>query len=243
MNAQVALQQAITAAKQQDWDAAVTYNQAILEINPHDVGAMNRLGVAYLQLGNTKEAKNSFEQVLAFDKSNSIAKKNLAKLNSNHAAVVPTFCQEDFIEEPGKTKTVELHRLAGKNILDGLAVGQSCELKPKSRYISVESSGIYIGALPEDVSFRLSKLIETGNQYSVCIRSFSGNHCSLYIKEAYRSPQNQDMHSFPPTKNNLAAINEVDEHLLFDDETTSSSPVETEVELDKGFTEYDSEEV
>jgi tetratricopeptide (TPR) repeat protein len=233
MNAQTALLQAITAAKHQDWDAAVSYNLAILENSPTDVGALNRLGVSYLQLGKVSEAKSAFQQVLDIDKSNSIAKKNVSKLNSNHAAVAPTFCQEDFIEEPGKTKTVELHRLAGKNILDNLAIGQQCELKPKNRYISIESSGVYVGALPEDLSFRLSKLIETGNIYSACIRSFSSNHCSVYIKETFRSPKNQDVHSFSPTKNTLAAINEVDEHLLFDDEVPVATAPEAEAELEK----------
>ncbi len=233
MNAQTALQQAITAAKHQNWDAAVSYNLVILETTPTDVGALNRLGVSYLQLGKVSDAKKAFNQVLSVDKSNSIAKKNLAKLNSNLGTIAPTFTQEDFIEEPGKTKTVELHRLAGKNILDTLAIGQQCELKPKNRYISVESHGVYLGALPEDVSFRLSKLIETGNLYSACIRSFSSNHCSLYIKETYRSSNNQDIHSFPPSKNTLAAINEVDEHLLFDDEIPMAATPETETEIEK----------
>jgi hypothetical protein len=245
MNAQTALLQAISAAKHQDWDAAVSFNLAILELTPTDVGALNRLGVSYLQLGKVSDAKKAFQSVLEMDKSNSIAKKNLAKLNSNHTRVAPTFTQEDFIEEPGRTKTVELHRLAGKNILDELAIGQQCELKPKNRYISVESNGIYIGALPEDLSFRLSKLIETGNTYTACIRSFSTNHCSVYIKETFRSAKNQDFHSFPPTKNTLAAINEVDEHLLFDDEAPMAVTTEAEAEIEKpSFDDFaDREEV
>jgi tetratricopeptide (TPR) repeat protein len=238
MNSQTALQQAITAAKNQNWKSAVDLNVAILSQNPSDVGALNRLGIAYLQLGNKSEAKNSFKKVLEIDKANPIAKKNLTRLQNSNGTFALTFCKQDFIEEPGKTKTVELHRLAGKNILENLAVGQECELKPKNRYISVESSGVYLGALPEDISFRLAKLIDTGNRYEACVRSFSANHCSLYIKETYRSPENSDINSFPVTKNNIAAINEVDEHFLVDEDTVVAPIVETDSE-DKSFEDFE----
>lgn len=218
MNAQTALYQAINAAKDSNWPMAIECNQAILDQNPNDVGALNRMAVAHLQLKDVKKAKSMFKRVLEIDKSNSIAKKNLARLDNNQATVVPTFSREDFIEEPGKTKTVELHRLAGKNVLDSLAIGMECDLKPKNRYISVETSGNYIGALPEDISFRLAKLIETGNTYFCCIRSFSASHCSIYIKELSRSVENENVHSFPISKNSLAAINDVDDHLLLEDD-------------------------
>ncbi len=239
MNSQTALFQAIAAAKQQNWASAIEYNQIILKLNPNDVGALNRIGIAYLQQGEVEQARQSFQSVLSIDKSNVIAKKNLTKLNNNQVLVSPTFCNQDFIEEPGKTKTVELHRLAGKNILDGLAIGQECELKPKSRYISVESKGVYIGALPEDISFRLAKLIETGNRYSACIRSFSANHCSAYLQETFRDPKNQDVYSFPPSKNNLAAINEVDEHLLFDDEAGVVTVPDADPEIEKPLDDFE----
>lgn len=240
MNSQTALQQAIIAAKNQNWQTAVDLNQSIITQNPKDVGALNRLGVAYLQLGKKNDAKSSFKRVLEIDKSNLIAKKNLTRLQNNNSTFAPSFCKQDFIEEPGKTKTVELHRLAGKNILESLAVGQECDLKPKNRYISVESHGTYLGALPEDISFRLARLIETGNKYESCIRSFSGSHCSLYIKETYRTPENSDINSFPLNKSNLAAINEVDEHFLVDDDAIITA-VEADAE-EKPFEDFDTEE-
>lgn len=219
MHSQVTLQNAISAAKKQDWESAISYNQALIDDNSQDVGALNRLGVAYSQIGKMKEAKKAFQTVLEIDKSNIIAKKNLQKLENNQTPVKPLFSTQDFIEEPGKTRTVELHRLAGKNVLDALAVGQECELKPKNRYISVESKeGVYIGALPEDISFRLSKLIESGNTYYCCVRSFSGSHCSVYIKELSRSAQNQYVNSFPVTKTSGAALNDIDDELLIEDD-------------------------
>lgn len=230
MNAQTALSQAIAAAKDQNWSAAVDYNNAIIDQNSNDVGAWNRLGLAYSQLGNTKAAKTAFEKALEIDKSNPIARKNLDKLKNNQTPAVPTFTKQDFIEEPGKTKTVELHRLAGKNVLDNLAVGQECELRPKNRYISVESNGTYIGALPEDISFRLAKLIETGNLYYCCVRSFSANHCNVYIKEMERSEKNRDTNSFPINKTSIGSVSDLDDLLLDDDIPVEVVDSDTDVE-------------
>lgn len=208
---------AIQAVKDGDWNQAVTYNLDIFNQDATDVSALNRLGMAYLQLDQSKEAKSTFEQVLKIDRTNQIARKQLDRIKHNAVVTPPTFSQKSFIEEPGRTKTVELHRLAGRTVLQVLSVGQSCELRPKNRYISVEVGGQYVGALPEDISFRLAKLIQTGNTYSCLIYSFTDNSCKVYIKEESRSKKNADVHSFPPGKlpNNGQ---EVDDRYLFDDE-------------------------
>lgn len=211
-------QQAIVAAKEQNWTAAVEHNERILETSPEDLGALNRLGLAHLQLKQPTKAKKYFQKVLELDRSNTIAKKHLARLKSNQNPQVPTFTQVYFIEEPGKSKIIELHRLAGKQVLEELVVGQRCELKPKSRYISVERDGVYIGALPEDLSFRLTKLIGSGNKYDCYIHSFTSNNCSIYVKEAVRAEKNKDIHSFPLAKGSLAAINELDQAFLLEDD-------------------------
>lgn len=204
-------QQAIEAAKNREWSQAVSVNSQILENNPEDTNALNRLGVAYIQLDKKTAAKDAFQKVLDVDSSNALAKKHLQKLKSNQVATLPSFSRNYFIEEPGKTKTVELCRLAGKNIIDTLSVGQMCDLKQKSRYISIEVNGQHIGALPEDLSFRLNKLINTGNQYTCIIRSCSNNSCSVYLKETFKSPANSDIHSFPITKSADMAINDIDD--------------------------------
>lgn len=235
MSAQSLLQQAVNAAKIQDWDAAVTHNQGLLDLNENDIGALNRIGVAYSQLQKLDEAREVFERVLAVDKSNAIAKKNLYKLDNHQTPTIPHFSTQDFIEEPGKTRTVELHRLAGKNVLESLAIGQECQLKSKNRYISIETKdNVYVGALPEDISFRLAKLVESGNTYYACIRSFSNSHVSIYIKELDRSAENQYVNSFPTVKTSGAAINDVDDSLLLDDDLPVEATDAGEAELEKG---------
>lgn len=217
MNKLASLQlQAVNAAKNSNWEKAIDLNEQILEIDPKNLGALNRLGLSYVQVEKAAKAKKCFKQVLEIDCSNSIAKKNLDKIKNKQKAV-PSFSQEHFIEEPGKTKIVELHRLASKDILNELAPGKSCELKIKSRYISVDSDNKYIGTLPEDLSFRLTKLIKRGNKYETFIHSACPKSTFVYIKEVFRSEKNENIHSFPLNKKLIATISDVDEKFLLEE--------------------------
>lgn len=228
---------AIAAAKSGDWQKAVELNQEILTTAPQDVSALNRLGMALLQTGEPKQAKEAFSQVLAIDKTNSIAKKQLDRIKSNNTPPTPAFNKTYFIEEPGKTKIAELHRLSGKQVLDMLSVGMNCVLKLKNRYISVETeNGTYIGALPEDISFRLTKLIQTGNTYHCSIHSCSNNQCSVYLKELIRSEKNKDIHSFPTSKMN-GGQNDGDDRFLLDEEFEDSEGL---IDIDDEVEELDS---
>jgi hypothetical protein len=224
---------AVNAAKSGDWQKASIINEEILALNPLDIGALNRLGLSYMQLDKSTKAKQCFNKVLELDSSNSIAKKNLDKIK-NKLCTTPNFSQENFIEEPGKTKIVELHRLAGKEILNRLGPGQTCELKMKNRYISVETSdGKYIGTLPEDLSFRLTKLINRKNRYECFVHSSSTKSCTIYIKEVERSAQNANIHSFPLNKSLLTTINDIDEKFLLEDNIPMEI-IHTDMDLEDG---------
>ncbi len=232
MNKKTTLQlQAIQAAKNNDWHKAAEYNQALINLDELDISAYNRLGVAYLQLCDKKKAKDVFQKVMEIDKSNAIARKHLYRLSHNQNIAIPTFCTDQFIEEPGKTKTVDLHRLASKNVLSEIVVGSEATLVPKNRYISVEVNGIYVGALPEDLSFRLTKLINTGNEYSCRIRSVSGCSCAVFLRETKRSKRNEHTNSFPLSKTQLATINDIDDIFLEDD--IPIQVVETDNDVEK----------
>ena len=208
---------AISAARSGDWPQAIEINKQLLENEPNNVNALNRLGVAYAQSNQTAKAIQAFKQVLSLDKHNLIAKKHLDKLNNHCCLTAPTFIKQHFIEEPGKTKVVELHRLAGKEVLQALSVGSSCELVRKKRYISIEVDGQYIGALPEDLSFRLCKLMGQGNCYCCLIRSVANSSCFVYLQETKKSKRNANIHSFPPGKFIAIMNDEIDESILIDD--------------------------
>jgi tetratricopeptide (TPR) repeat protein len=234
MNKLASLQlQAVNAAKNSHWDQAVTLNEAILEIDGENLGALNRLGLSYLQVKKPGKARKCFKQALEIDCSNSIAKKNLDKIK-NKQNTAPNFSQEHFIEEPGKTKIIELHRLAGKETLLGLAPGQPCELKIKKRYVSIESDGKYVGTLPEDLSFRLTKLIKRNNKYECFIHTACPKSTFVYIKEIKRSKQNKNLHSFPLNKNLIATISDIEEK-FFLEENIPMEIINTDTDQEKGI--------
>ena len=209
MNTIISLQnKAITAAKAADWSTANQFNAEILDLEPHNIGALNRQAICALQLGDLDQARANYRLVLDLEPSNPIASKKLKELENKKSVaevnITPKFSTQQFIEEPSKSKIISLHRLAGKNILEKLHTGQELALKTKNRYISVETTDkVYLGSLPEDISLRLAKLIASGNQYSCQIHSFSHNSCKVFIKEIFRSEANQDKLSFPVNKNSL----------------------------------------
>ncbi len=192
-------QEAINAAKNSNWSEAISINQEIIEHYGNDLEAMNRLGLAFLKNGQENEAKKVFKQVIELDKSNIIANKHIEKIKNKEASIDIVFDQNnDFIEEPGKSKIVTLHRLTGKDQLKKLKVGQACFLQLKNRYISIiDEASKHIGALPEDISFRLSRLIGNGNEYRCIIYKVNDKQCLIQIKETFRSKKNEQVVSFP----------------------------------------------
>lgn len=234
--------QAIQAAKDGNWQTAIELNQQLLTLQPDDTSALNRIGVAYIQLSDLKKAKEMFHSVLEQDRANTIAKKHLEKLDNNQSVSAPSFIKQHFIEEPGKTKTVELHRMANKQSLENVKVGSVCELKLKNRYISVSVDGTYVGSLPEDISFRLTKLINSGNEYECFIRSCDGKACTVFLKETKQSPQNAGIQSFPGNKANLMQNGDFDNmHMLQDD--IPMDIVDTDNDMERSIDDVDTEEL
>jgi len=192
--------QAIAATLSGDWDNAIKLNKSLLEEKPDDVEALNRMGLAYSVLGNSKDAKTSFEKVLEIDPLNSIALKNLKKIKNdsgkNDEGV--TFIQVNniFIEETGKTKVVELINLAQAEILQSLQTGQAVDMSVKRLKIFVLQGKKYIGVLPDDIGNRLIKFINGGNKYEAFVKSASHQNVSIFIRELKKSAKYKDQPSF-----------------------------------------------
>lgn len=237
--------QAIAAAEKQDWQAAIAANESLLMLEPKNVSAMNRLGFCYLQKGELKDAKTAYTKVLEIDAYNSIAKKYLDILANGKkiAPVTSNTFQENFIEEPGKTKTVSLCRVADPSILTTISVGTPCTLVVKQHRISVETEqgSIYVGSLPDDLSHNLSKLITGGNLYKTVIKSITKTGCSVFIKELSRSKKQQHHHSFPPA--HTKSVGGMHEELLVDSSPIDVTETGVEREIVEDFTEDFGEEV
>lgn len=196
---------AIRAALQGRWDEAAELNLTMLKQSPSDIAALNRLGKAYTELNERQKAREIYGRVLKLDKFNPIARKNLQLLRArekhpgaNAFQTTPPI-RADFLEEPGKTKTTQLVRLAAAEIISSLHVGQAVVLNIKGRTVSVELiDGTYIGSLPDDLSFRLGRFIRAGNKYEALIKSLPGAHgVQIFIREKERSQKLMNTPSFP----------------------------------------------
>jgi tetratricopeptide (TPR) repeat protein len=184
---------AIQAALSQNWKEAITLNTALLKQSKDDIGALCRLAYAHLKSGQVKEAKKIYEKVLSIDQYNKIAEKNLKKLATikkkdvvdaaGSAAISPMM----FLEEPGITKIVDCIHIAPPQALSTLSAGEEVLLKSKNHCIEIRTNqNTYLGALPDDISFRLLKLMESGNTYRAIIKSVEKNTLQVLIRETAR---------------------------------------------------------
>ncbi len=202
-------EKAIDRALHQDWQTAIRINTEILAADEQNIDALNRLAFAYFQTGDTVHAKRLYQKVLKLDEYNQIALKNLDKLTSVHrkpsTSSGPTKVSPlMFLEEPGKTKIVVLVNLAPERILATLAAGQEVYLKEKRHTMEVrDSQGLYLGAFPDDLSFKLSKFIKGGNTYNTVIKSIGKNQLVVFIRETARSKKFASQPSFVSSINFL----------------------------------------
>lgn len=192
--------QAIQTALTGDWQTAIKLNKSILEENPKDVEALNRMALAYTVLGNSKSARQSYQKVLEIDPLNSIALKNLKKIKSDSSEDLKDgftlLVNNTFLEETGKTKVVDLINLAQAEILTTLRTGQIVDLSPRRLKIFISQGKKYIGVLPDDIGKRLIKFINGGNKYEAFVKSASNQNVTIFIKELKRSAKYKDQPSF-----------------------------------------------
>lgn len=210
---------AIQAAMDGNWQEAVKINTQILEENPQDTEALNRLAKACSELGNPKKAKECYCRVLEFDPANTIATKNLKLLtksingngtngtkningkNGYKQSLRPNGLKkwnlEIFLAEPGKTKLVNLVNLAPPSTLSTLACGEKTKMIFKKHQVAIENfNGEYLGAVPDDLSHYLISLIKVGNNYEAYIKAVKTNTLTVLIWETQRSTKLANQPSF-----------------------------------------------
>ena len=191
-------EKAIAAALAAEWEAAVALNLEILADFPEDIDALNRVGRAYSELGNINKAKASYQKVLGLDPYNSIANNNLKRLASltsaeakktSGAAVDPNI----FLEEPGKTKVIELEDLAMKTLVATLRTGDAVKFsRSKNDVSAISAQGKRIGKLPKSWSEQISKAIAAGSEFSAVIKAVTIEKeplATIFVREEKRSPR------------------------------------------------------
>ena len=192
--------QAIQTALIGDWENAVACNKKILEEDPNDIDTLNRLAFAYASLGNAKEAKDIYQKVLTLDNQNPIAVRNLKRLSGGSQAKTNNSnmkMNNIFIEEPGKTKVIDLINVAEQKLISQLRSGEYLELAVKRMKIfALDGQKQYIGMLPDDLGKRLIKFMDGGNQYEAYVKTVDNHKVTVFVKETKRSSRFKYQSSF-----------------------------------------------
>lgn len=187
-------QKAIELALAQNWNEAILTNKKLLEEDDKNIDALNRLAYALVKIGKIEKAKKVYRSIISLDKYNYIAQKNLDKISSlkdaervSNSPVRTTLSPNQFLEEPGKTKSVNLINIAPLNIISKIDIGDSVMLYPKKHSIEIRvDNKTYLGALPDDIAFRLLKFLKAGNTYQTCIKNTQKKSVSVFIREVKR---------------------------------------------------------
>lgn len=196
--------EAIALALQGQWREAIAVNKSIIDIFANDVEALNRLGRAYMELGEYSEAEASYRRTLEVDSYNAIAQKNLQRLallkknKSSKQTVAHKLEPQAFIEEIGKAGVVLLNNLAKPDVLARVVAGDAVNLKVDGNNLVVETlRGVRLGHVEAKHGQRLARLIKGGNKYSAAIVSSAERSVSVIIKETFKHPSQAGQLSFP----------------------------------------------
>jgi hypothetical protein len=196
--------EAIDLAMQGQWREAISVNKAIIENVPVDVDAYNRLGKAYMELGEYDQAKDAYNNALELDPDNAISKKNLSRLTQLEGVPVktkeerPKAAPHIFIGDVGKAGVFNLHDVASGLVLAKMSAGDQVFLKVMGQQIVVENEeGEYLGKLEPQYGYRLARLIEGGNEYTSAIVSVDDSMARVIIREVFKHPSQTQRLSFP----------------------------------------------
>ena len=207
------IEAAIAYALERRWDLAVDENRALLEQQPDDIEAANRLGKALTELDDLAAAIAAYRRSLEIDPANTIARKNIARLQAaasaskgkakeGRAKKAPggeTIRPAALIEESGKSTVFELQR-PNTRALKRLSAGDPVQLLPSEEHgLDVRSSTrAVLGHLDPRAGQRLRRLIEGGNRYEGAVRAIGDGTVTVIVRETYRHPSLLDEASFLP---------------------------------------------
>lgn len=204
-------QDAIAAALKLDWKEAIRINARLVKEKKTDIDALNRLGFALLKSGQMTAARKTFEKALKLDPYNQIAAINSKRAGvlkrkdvsgQKEGAISPFL----FLEEPGKTKIVSLVNTAPSHILQGLVSGQEVQLRSRNHAVEIRTrANVYLGVLPDDLSFKLLKLLSGGNQYQTHVKSIKKNSLTIIVRELSRGKRFAGQPTFTPSRPILPA--------------------------------------
>jgi tetratricopeptide (TPR) repeat protein len=195
--------QAVELAMQGRWREAAAINQSLVESFPADVNAYNRLGRAYMEIGDFSHAWEAYSRAMELDPYNTIARKNLDRLSLLRDAIIVSPDDSgveplNFIEETGKAGVVNLYHLGPPEVVAKMVAGDKIYLKIKENGLVVENGrGEYLGQIELKAARRLIRLMRGGNEYTAAVVSITEDSATIIIREVYQHPSQVGRLSFP----------------------------------------------
>ena len=248
-------EEAIALAMKGQWKEAIAINQSIIEAIPTEVDAYNRLGKAYMELGDLAKAKETYRKALELDHNNVIAEKNLNRLEQLGVSKVKVkdtrqkATPDLFIGEVGKAGVVNLLQLASPEALAKVMAGDKLNLRVKGHHLVAENEqGEYLGVVDNQHGFRLAKLMEGGNKYTAAVVSLDTNKIKVIIREVFQDPSQVGRLSFPAkafedfqphVKDTLLRHGETDEEFGEEEGEGEESEIEEGELLPDGFSIFE----
>src|SRR5438874_9424983 len=185
----VKAEQAVNLAMQSRWSEAADLNRQIIDTHPKDVEAHNRLGKALTELGQLDEARQMYNHTLRLDPTNTIAQKNLQRLeklmtdaldDAPSGPVDPSL----FIEETGRTTTTSLVQPAPADVLAKMNPGDAVTLVMQDNTVIAQSAaGDVLGRIEPKLRQRLIRLFGMGNKYAAFVTAADEHSLRLIIRE------------------------------------------------------------
>lgn len=200
-------ERAIELAANNRWEEAIETNLQILSIG-EDPDTYNRLGKAYMEQGLYNKAYDAYQQTLRLNPTNTIARKNVARLEVllargiDHAAPNRSARQQVdlrlFITETGRTALTTLVDVPRSPAVDALVTGEKMEFRVEGRNVLViDADGTIVGRLEPKLGQRLAELINGGNRYVAAVAQSDPRQVRLLIRETYQDPSQRGRISFP----------------------------------------------
>lgn len=240
------------AAFDGNWEDAVAINLQIVAQSEKDTNAFNRLGRAYISLGNLDEAKDAYSRALKTDPANLIARRNLQRLEilrggSKHAAEVsrpgPMPRTSAFLEEVGRTWVDELVNPGDILVLADISSGEQLQLSDEhDRLVVRRANGDLLGEVEPKTGRRVLDLMRSGNRYEIYALGLAGQTLRIILREIHRDPSLATTVSFPRQITSRAYLRDRDllrqrdesDFFLFDEdeEEEESEPISAEPDDD-----------
>jgi tetratricopeptide (TPR) repeat protein len=197
--------QAVDYAAKNRWEEAVETNLHLNNLG-EDADTFNRLGKAYFELGKFAEARDAYQNALRINPANSIARKNVERLDDLLARTVSAPVRTTrqlvdlrlFITETGKTALTTLVDVPRGSVVDAVVTGEKVDLRLEGRTVLVlDATGNVIGRVEPKLAQRLSELMAGGNRYAAAVAQTNNHQLRVLIREVYQDPSQRGRVSFP----------------------------------------------